>query len=1099
MSIAVNSSEVAIVSGKNERRNQKNVNSTNYQVGDLVQGTVSKVADQISIQFSERTAEVSKSTLPDAREGDILNFRVMGQSEDGSMRLQYIPGKEACQSGQPASFTAVMMGNMSMNQGVDTEQDAGKSVEEDQEDLKKIHNNMTQEDYDELSKEGFSLERYELERFERALERIKGQRAEIEEGQTKKAEQIKKTEEELKKVGLSQIDDPMLKKQIAAMLESMNLPASIQNITAVLGAVKLASQAVGLNDNSMGYLLSNHMEPTPVNIYMANYNAKPFESEDTAAKEAEWSDLEEQAKQLVRKMNQCGTAASLEDAKWLFEHNLDINEENVTTYQQLKEIRDHFSVAGTISAVVEGMSKGVEPIQTILADKNSVMVQRTQDGFAQVSEDAVREVLKQNKPMNLMNLREAEESLRKESASAMGAGKADSSLMDKDNQLAQNNQSQIQRELDLVTARRQLEEIRVKLTYDAGMRLAGKGINLQTEGLESIVTELRNLEQEYYSKLLLEGGAQVSQSSIQQLRNTLDSRSIISQSPSYVLGVRFEERNQMTLNDLTQQGQRLTEQFQQANELYEQLMTAPRSDMGDSISKAFANMDSLLEEMGIRPTMDNKRAVRILSYNQMELSETSIEQMKEYDHQVTRLIQSLKPSTVVALIKNQTNPLDTPITELTKQVQKIQEENGATEEEKYSNYLVKIQKHNTLSEQERDSYIGIYRLLNQVEKSDGKAIGYLVNSGREITLNNLLSAVRTARGHGIDAAIDHTFGTLEQTKTATKSISEQMEAAFTNASPLETAKNSYNTQIANELYEHITPEFLNYVESKDDLMDVSMERLYELYQEYSSVNPQTSPDQYQEMIGQVQEVMNMTDEMEFLKGYNKKLSVQNMKSAHTILKSSNDLFEQVTGYMDETESDQAKSVLESSQSMEEFVKNYEKVVNSMSSQLRERMDYPTLTIEDMLAMNGYLKDTAMLKELSTSQYYQVPLSVNGQTIGVGVSIQSSSIEKGRLSISMNSQTFGSVQADLTLSDQELKGLVVCENKSVTALLRRTIENAGSEFPKEIQKVQVNVCTEHGVQGQYAKASKSQNEASSTTEILFQVAKIIITGIKEIDG
>ena len=54
--------------------------------------------------------------------------------------------------------------------------------------------------------------------------------------------------------------------------------------------------------------------------------------------------------------------------------------------------------------------------------------------------------------------------------------------------------------------------------------------------------------------------------------------------------------------------------------LYEALFTIPRAEYGDSIRKAFSNMYSLMEEMGIENTEYNQRAIRILGYNRMVIN-----------------------------------------------------------------------------------------------------------------------------------------------------------------------------------------------------------------------------------------------------------------------------------------------------------------------------------------------------------------------------------------------------------------------------------------------------------------------------------------------
>ena len=64
--------------------------------------------------------------------------------------------------------------------------------------------------------------------------------------------------------------------------------------------------------------------------------------------------------------------------------------------------------------------------------------------------------------------------------------------------------------------------------------------------------------------------------------------------------------------------------FAQANESYETLMTAPRSDMGDSIKKAFSNVDDILQDLQLDTSETNRRAVRILAYNNTEITPENI-------------------------------------------------------------------------------------------------------------------------------------------------------------------------------------------------------------------------------------------------------------------------------------------------------------------------------------------------------------------------------------------------------------------------------------------------------------------------------------------
>lgn len=83
--------------------------------------------------------------------------------------------------------------------------------------------------------------------------------------------------------------------------------------------------------------------------------------------------------------------------------------------------------------------------------------------------------------------------------------------------------------------------------------------------------------------------------------------------------------------------------------------------------------------------------------------------------------------------------------QLNQAAQEIQQENGTQEQERFSKYLWKLEQNHEISEEERSSYIGIYRLIAQVEKGDGAALGFLMNQGSDVTMRNLLRAVRSEK------------------------------------------------------------------------------------------------------------------------------------------------------------------------------------------------------------------------------------------------------------------------------------------------------------------------------------------------------------------
>ncbi|MDE7211546.1 MAG: hypothetical protein K2O03_08915, partial [Lachnospiraceae bacterium] len=446
-----------------------------------------------------------------------------------------------------------------------------------------------------------------------------------------------------------------------------------------------------------------------------------------------WEELRPAAEGVLAEAGLSADAAGLSDARWLMEHDLALTPKNLIYKKELDALAQDCPPEQILEKAVDAVSKGEDAVQTELVAGPQQLWEETQaercvEEFAQILprtvDTAAAQLREEGKDagegLSLEFLKQVQQLLREGKVSAVPI--AD------------------------VTARRQLEEIRFQLTAEAGARLLHQGIRLDTDGLEKIVEGLRAIENEYYRNLYKEVGGDANDTeSVELLRATDEAVSQLKSAPAYVLGVTFETRFVQSVEGLAEAGAQLTAQFENAMERYEALMTKPRADMGDSIRTAFRNVDEVLSGMGLPATPENQRAVRIMSYNHIELTQENLEEMKLYDAKVQELLDNMNPAACASLIKKGINPIDMPIDELNGQLTALREEEGATTEEKYSNYLVMLDQKKELTAQERESYIGIYRLLNQVTKSDGAAIGVLAASGRELTLSNLLSAVRTRK------------------------------------------------------------------------------------------------------------------------------------------------------------------------------------------------------------------------------------------------------------------------------------------------------------------------------------------------------------------
>lgn len=245
--------------------------------------------------------------------------------------------------------------------------------------------------------------------------------------------------------------------------------------------------------------------------------------------------------------------------------------------------------------------------------------------------------------------------------------------------------------------------------------------------------------------------------------------------PAGVLGPYSLEQNAATetVSDFHKEGAAMQKAYEEAGERYETLMTAPRSDLGDSIRKAFSNVDDILTDVSLEKTSENQRAVRILAYNSMEITPENIEKVKEADRQVSAVVDRLTPKNVLQMIRDGVNPLEKTFDELESYFSQ-NPESYEEEVEDYSRFLYQLERKKDVTEEERKAYIGIYRMVHQVEREDGAAVGAVVNTGAELQFSTLLTAARSRRASHMDWKVSEDTGLTQEIHLSENNISEQI-------------------------------------------------------------------------------------------------------------------------------------------------------------------------------------------------------------------------------------------------------------------------------------------------------------------------------------
>lgn len=504
-----------------------------------------------------------------------------------------------------------------------------------------------------------------------------------------------------------------LARSIEEQFRSADLPLTQENINELKSAWDMAASLKEPEEGAVSYLVDNGLEPEIWNLYVAENSGAKVQNNDVP------QELQEQMDKVIADAGLTVNDENRQKAQWLVSADLALTTD---TLQQLVEL--------------DGISYPV-----------------TEDTFAQAAAAAIAE----GKSPMYANLGRQDTIYEK----------ADKMLQDwfsdaKWNATAEN-----------LAARKQLEEIRLRMTAEVNVKLLQSDFSIDTAPMEQLIAALRKAEAEVAGKYF--PGESQAVTKYETYTQAVQVASELPGLPAGVLGPYSLEQNAATetVSDFHKEGAAMQKAYEEAGERYETLMTAPRSDLGDSIRKAFSNVDDILTDMSLEKTSENQRAVRILAYNNMEITSENIEKVKEADRQVTAVVDRLTPKNVLQMIRDGVNPLEKTFDELESYFSQ-NPESYEEEVEDYSRFLYQLERKKDVTEEERKAYIGIYRMVHQVEREDGAAVGAVVNTGAELQFSTLLTAARSRRASHMDWKVSEDTGLTQEIHLSENNISEQI-------------------------------------------------------------------------------------------------------------------------------------------------------------------------------------------------------------------------------------------------------------------------------------------------------------------------------------
>ena len=871
------------------------------------------------------------------------------------------------------------------------------------------------EDYKKMQEEGFSLDDTTSNKIVTVTDKIKAQLA-------KAGVDISAFGDDLDFEQLAQITgSPELAAQIADSLREADLPLTDDNFKQIAETVDMADSLSPLDDGAVKYLIDNQLEPTVQNIYFARHSASagymPAEQQDI-------SSFLPQVKNVIASAGLEVNDDTIATSKWMLENDIPLTKENLTYAQALRQTELTTSAENVAALAAEAVSEGKSAQDAVILSGYTWMeqAQNAVDTVENATDEDLVYIVEKGLPLTLDSLREA-------AANRV----SESTVQDADGNYTQKGQQ-------LLTARRQLEEIRLAMTAEANYRLLKQGISIDTEPLVKLVEQLKDQENEYYRNLLMSEGVDATKEQVELFgevdKKVTDMRYV----PAYVLGMK--DADVSTINGVHEAGTELKTSFEKASRQYETLMTAPRADLGDSIQKAFRNVDDILNDLGMELTDENRRAVRILGYNSIDITQDSVLTMKAADEEVQRVFKNMTPAVVTQMIKRGINPLEMDFTSLNQEAESIKsEELGGEDYRKFSEYLWKMEQNHKISEEERSSYIGIYRLIRQVENTDGAAIGALIQQGSPLTMKNLLTAVRSEkRSNKMDYSVDSDFNGVSGTSNGS-SITDQIEAAYQNnclkdASELLTPERAKVLFEQDMEWENMTPEELKAV------LTQAGEQADE-----SSINA----DYAKEQLAQLEQAANADESIyRILDKYDIPNTVSNVLAMESMLNQRNQMFRKIFGSStadhngdDQVDAEDLEAI--NQELLEEFGEAVSEpadmaVAQEKLGELAENVmktminsDHVTsLDVRDMKMLSAQLSVNSILAK---EEQYAVPVMVNDELMNVSVKIVRGVDKKGIVDIMMESELHGKIAATFQAKEDGIHGLIATDSEETAELFK----------------------------------------------------------------
>ena len=930
-----------------------------------------------------------------------------------------------------------------------------------------MSNSMSASDFQKMKEEGWDVSKMEPEQVVTILDKIKTVLAQS-------GTYVQGYNDNLSVDKITEITgNSGYAENIAKELAYADAPVTEENINQIDEIVDQVLTMERPGEGSMAYMVSHQMEPTMENLYKAHHssinlnrtsrmtgyasNAYSRQGTDTegvrktVVSQEDMLQIEKQIKNRIESEGLEVNSETVENGKWLLENGLPVTGKNIEILQNIKDVEFPLNIMQVIKQAARAVSEGKSPFQANLNDKGEGLYKEAcniYDRYQKISFQAVDYTVHNQMECSLKNMETYNP----------GLGYT----------------------IPRIEARKMLEEVRLKMTVEANVKLLRSGFQIETASMETLIKQLdlasKSLKEDLWGKEDADVKAEL----------FAKTQGYLKELPSLPIAVvgKIPFMKKAILPAVVEEGRILQDRYEQAKGSYETIMTAPRADLGDSIRKAFRNVDDILQDMNLEINEANQRAIRIMGYNQITITEENLEKIKEADKQVRTIIEKLKPGMTLQMIRDGKNPLEMSMEEINSYISE-RENDFVNDTEKYSEFLYKLEKKKGISQAEREAYIGIYRLLRQVEKTDGAVVGSLLNQNADVSFSNLLSAVRTGKAKHTDVIVNDDLGFTHKVERKGASISEQIEKGILAVQDALIVDNSSKTpdQVLKEV---------QMIEK-----DIHLEK-------------QLAETQLEEL----REALNASGkEKEYLESYQQPVTLENLHSSMVLNTQRGSTFKKVIELEDRLQEGNLEnlenSILKEAEDFLSQIENvtvrnkaYDNIITHTKEVLEEAVKQRDLGYVDVKGLQSAYKQVSFTANLAKEENYEIPIQLGEEITSINLKIIAGSDKKGEVKITLETADLGKVEARFTETEDGLEGSVLTDYMDGKKLLeahskhlRLALTEALKETKTEVKSLFFGV----NEKLDFNAIEKNDREENTDVSLLYKVAKefiYYIKGIKE---